>query len=365
MSRFQAAVLALLGLIACAVFVWVGLVAWFLIGQAPASGGQVAASAPAPAPVAIETVEPTSTQIVVPTATPLLPTPTPLSPTATSTQVVADTPTPSVAQPTAPPVSAPPEQNFETAQVINVVDGDTIDVLLNGAEYRVRYILVDTPETKHPTKGVQPFGPEASEANRQMVEGQTVYLEKDVSNTDRYDRLLRYVYLPDGRMVNEELLRLGLAQVATFPPDVKYVDRFTAVQREAQAAGVGLWGATPVAEPTAASGIVSPSEDSATGDGNRVTIIALNKRDEYVTLRNGGAAAVDLSGWRLLSEKGDQNCALGGVIGPGETLRVWALASDAGQGGFNCGFTENIWNNSDPDAAVLFNAGDAVVARME
>ncbi len=62
------------------------------------------------------------------------------------------------------------------AQVINVVDGDTIDVLLNGAEYRVRYILVDTPETKHPTKGVQPFGPEASEANRQMVEGQTVYL---------------------------------------------------------------------------------------------------------------------------------------------------------------------------------------------
>ncbi|GAB4430968.1 MAG: hypothetical protein Kow0031_12000 [Anaerolineae bacterium] len=246
-----------------------------------------------------------------------------------------------------------------------MVDGDTIDVLLNGAEYRIRYILVDTPETKHPTKGVQPFGPEASEANRQMVEGQTVSLEKDVSNTDRYDRLLRYVYLPDGRMVNEELLRMGLAQVSTYPPDVKYVDRFQAVQAEAQAAGAGLWGAAPVAEPTAAPAIVSPSEDTAISDGGGVAIVAVNKSAEYVDLRNGGAAAVDLSGWRLLSEKGDQNCTLGGVIGPGETLRVWALASDAAQGGYNCDFDKNIWNNSDPDAAVLFDAGGAVVARME
>ncbi len=364
MSRFQAAVLVLLGLIACAVFALVGVAGLLLMGQAPASGGQAAASPPTPAPVAVETVEPTHTQVaptpttLPPTATLLPSTSTPLPPTATSTQVVADTPTataPSPAQPVAPP-PMPPEQNLEMAQVINVVDGDTIDVLLNGVEYRVRYILVDTPETKHPTKGVQPFGPEASEANRQMVSGQTVYLEKDVSNTDRYDRLLRYVYLPDGRLVNEELLRLGLAQVATFPPDVKYVDRFRAVQGEAQAAGVGLWGAAPD---------VSPPENTVIGSGNSVAIVDLNKRAEYVDLHNGGAAAVDLSGWRLLSEKGDQNCTLGGVIGPGETLRVWALASDAAQGGYSCGFTENIWNNSDPDAAVLFDAGGAVVSRME
>lgn len=136
---------------------------------------------------------------------------------------------------------------LQEAQVINVVDGDTIDVMLNGIEYRVRYILVDTPETKHPEKPVEPFGPEAYEANRQLVEGKTVLLEKDVSETDRYGRLLRYVYVGD-LMVNEELLRLGLAQVSTFPPDVKYVDRFLEVQRQAQAAGVGMWGSQPFIE---------------------------------------------------------------------------------------------------------------------
>jgi micrococcal nuclease len=135
----------------------------------------------------------------------------------------------------------PTDVKLQKAEVVKVVDGDTIDVTISGKEYRLRYILVDTPETKKPGTPVQPYGPEASEANRKMVENQTVYLEKDVSENDRYGRLLRYVYLEDGRMVNEELLRLGMARVATFPPDVKYVDRFLVVQKQAQQAGTGLW----------------------------------------------------------------------------------------------------------------------------
>ncbi len=131
--------------------------------------------------------------------------------------------------------------DLQEAQVTEIVDGDTIGVTIDGAEYKVRYILVDTPETKKPGTPVQPFGPEATAANRKMVADQTVYLEKDVSENDRYGRLLRYVYLEDGRMVNEELLRLGLARVSTFPPDVKYADRFLAVQRQAQETGAGLW----------------------------------------------------------------------------------------------------------------------------
>ncbi|MBE7553156.1 MAG: thermonuclease family protein [Anaerolineales bacterium] len=165
-------------------------------------------------------------------------------PTPIATKVVADTPTVTatpVAQATPASIAA---QGFEEGQVVNVVDGDTIDVLIDGAEYRIRYILMDTPETHG---GVEPFGPEATEANRRLVEGQIVRLEKDVSETDRYGRLLRYVYVGD-LMVNEELLRLGLAQVATFPPDVKYVDRFLEVQRQAQAAGVGMWGSQPFEE---------------------------------------------------------------------------------------------------------------------
>ena len=140
---------------------------------------------------------------------------------------------------TTPP--SPPPPNMVEAQVTRVVDGDTIHVLIDGMEYRLRYIGIDTPETKHPTLGVEPFGPEATQANSELVEGRTVLLEKDVSETDRYGRLLRYVYVDD-LMVNEELLRRGLARVATFPPDVKHIDRFLEIQRAAQEAGVGMWG---------------------------------------------------------------------------------------------------------------------------
>ena len=151
-----------------------------------------------------------------------------------------------------PAEAAPLPSDLVEAQVTRVVDGDTIHVLIDGAEYRLRYIGIDTPETQHPTLGVEPFGPEASQANRDLVEGKTVWLEKDVSETDRYGRLLRYVYVDD-LMVNEELLRRGLARVATFPPDVKYVDRFLEIQRAAQEADRGMWSVDLI--PTPASSL--------------------------------------------------------------------------------------------------------------
>jgi micrococcal nuclease len=94
--------------------------------------------------------------------------------------------------------------------VVHVVDGDTIDVQLDGRKVRVRYIGMNTPETKHPTKGQELCGPEASAANRQLVAGQTVRLELDVQPWDRYQRLLAYVYVSDV-MVNAELVRQGYA----------------------------------------------------------------------------------------------------------------------------------------------------------
>jgi micrococcal nuclease len=187
-------------------------------------------------------------------------------PTPIATQVVPDTPTVTatpapVSTPT--PIAAAPD-GFQEAQVINVVDGDTIDVLIDGTEFTVRYILVDTPETY---QGVEPFGPEATEANRQLVEGQIVRLEKDVSETDRYGRLLRYVYVGD-LLVNEELLRQGMATVATYPPDVKYVDRFLALQQEAQAAGVGIWGSQPIIEQPAPTPVpIEPPPTSSNTTG--------------------------------------------------------------------------------------------------
>ena len=80
-------------------------------------------------------------------------------------------------------------------------------------------------------------------------------------------------------------------------------------------------------------------------------------------IQNTGGSDQDLGGWVLVSEKGNQACGLGGVLPAGASLRIWAMASDGGQGGFNCGFGSNIWNNSDPDPAVLYDATGAEVSR--
>lgn len=125
----------------------------------------------------------------------------------------------------------------------NVVDGDTIDVLIDGQEYRVRYIGIDTPETPH-----ECYSQEATQRNEELVLGKTVCLEKDVSEMDRYGRLLRYVYVGD-TFVNAALVSEGYAQVATYPPDVKYADYFLALQQEAREEGRGLWSGCPTPTP--------------------------------------------------------------------------------------------------------------------
>ncbi|MFC1937699.1 thermonuclease family protein [Chloroflexota bacterium] len=126
--------------------------------------------------------------------------------------------------------SAPPQ----TALVIRVIDGDTI-VIQGGHD--VRYIGIDTPEV-YPKE--EAFGVEAWEANRALVAGKVVRLERDVSETDRYGRLLRYVYVDD-TMVNAELVRLGLARSRAYPPDLKYQDYLDDLEEEAILADKGIW----------------------------------------------------------------------------------------------------------------------------
>jgi micrococcal nuclease len=135
------------------------------------------------------------------------------------------------------------------ARVVYVVDGDTIDVEIGGQEYRVRYIGIDAPETVKPKTPVEWMGPEASAANKALVAGKIVFLEKDVSNVDKYGRLLRYVYLADGTCVNGELVRQGYAQAITYPPDVKHQGRLRVLEREARQASLGLWGPEPTPSP--------------------------------------------------------------------------------------------------------------------
>ncbi len=146
--------------------------------------------------------------------------------------------TPPAWTPTASPYVRP---GLVPAKVTRVVDGDTIHVEMGGKDYRLRYIGIDTPETVDPRRPVGCFGREASERNRQLVEGRTVGLEKDVSETDSCGRLLRYVWVDD-QMVNGALVEEGYALAATYPPDVRYSGVFASLQAQAREGKRGLWG---------------------------------------------------------------------------------------------------------------------------
>ncbi len=254
--------------------------------------------------------------------------------------IIVVSPTTQPKTPTAAATQAPSpkvDQGRETALVVKITDGDTIRVIMDGVEYPVRYIGVDTPEIQNG----EWFGQEARDANAELVEGKEVLLEKDVSETDQYDRLLRYVFLIDGTFVNAELVRMGFAESKAYPPDTKYYDQLESLEQEARSAGLGLW-QTPT--PVVASSTVL-----------NIQIVAVDKRAEYVDIQNAGNQTVSIDGWTLRSEKGNQDCRLGGFLASGQVLRIWAMDEDSDQEGYNCRYNSNIWNNGDPDPAVLFN----------
>ena len=131
----------------------------------------------------------------------------------------------------------------EAARVVRVVDGDTIIIDRGDGDERLRYIGIDTPETVKPDSPVEPFGREASDANERLVGGHDVILERDISDRDQFDRLLRYVWVetPEGLvLVNEELVALGLAAVRAHEPDTRYHDRFLKAESRARDADLGV-----------------------------------------------------------------------------------------------------------------------------
>jgi micrococcal nuclease len=137
------------------------------------------------------------------------------------------------------------EQNLEKAKVSRVVDGDTFEIIVNNKKQKVRLILVDTPETSAPGRPKGYFGTEAKDYTTSRLTNQTVWLEKDVQAKDQYGRLLRYVYLDvqdgKGEFFNGTLVRSGFARMATYPPNVKYVEQIRLWQKEAREAGRGIW----------------------------------------------------------------------------------------------------------------------------
>lgn len=128
-------------------------------------------------------------------------------------------------------------------QIDHFVDGDTIAVKMNGTTESIRMIGVDTPETHKPNAPVQCYGPAAAAYTKTLIGTQSVRLESDPKSTnrDRYNRLLRYVYLPDGKLVAHELIANGYGFAYTQFPFTKSQD-FVAAQDQAKTANKGLWG---------------------------------------------------------------------------------------------------------------------------
>lgn len=138
-----------------------------------------------------------------------------------------------------------PEKHNNAGTVKRIKDGDTYVVTVNGEDITFRLIGVDTPESVAPESyrtGNTEEGKEISDIVKdKLTVGTTVYIEYDVSQTDKYGRHLAYLYFEDGTMVQEWLLRNGYANIATYPPNVKYTERFTEIAHNACEEKVGLW----------------------------------------------------------------------------------------------------------------------------
>ena len=153
------------------------------------------------------------------------------------------------------PVKIDSQHAQETYNVLWVVDGDTLKVLYQGKKERVRLIGIDTPETRVNPRAkkesqrtgqdlntILAMGKESTKFVKTLVnQGDHIGIEFDVQKRDKYGRLLGYVYLPNGKMLNEEIVKAGYANLLTIPPNVKYQDRFLKAYREAREGRRGLW----------------------------------------------------------------------------------------------------------------------------
>lgn len=243
-----------------------------------------------------------------------------------------------------------------SAEVVQVIDGDTIEVRLpDGTLERVRLIGIDAPEVN------EPGSEEASARLAELVEGAQIRMEADVSDRDRFDRLLRYVMVGDA-FVNEILVREGLAAAVQYPPDTGRAETLEAAEALARGNQSGLWGV--VAEPvttdpptTSATIVISDVRFDAAGNDNE------NTNDEWVQITNTGTETTDLSNWALADE-GPNNVFTfpdGFQLDPGTVMRVFSGCGDPTPTElYFCVSGSAVWNN-DGDTASLYDASGALV----
>jgi endonuclease YncB( thermonuclease family) len=236
----------------------------------------------------------------------------------------------------------------QLAEFIQVIDGDTFDVKLDGSTQRVRPIGMNTPEEG------EPLFDEATQANEQLLINQTLLLVRDTRDDDG-SRLLRYVIAGD-KFVNYELVRQGWALAAEYPPDTACAVMFQEAQQSAQSEGLGIWSAS--------------LPGTRAGDGSSpVTILQIfangnvdpNEPDEFVELRNDGLIALELAGWTLADKANHRFTFPAFSLQPGQVCRVYTNQVHPESCGFSFAFSETaIWNNGGDCAYLADGTGNLI-----
>ncbi len=207
--------------------------------------------------------------------------------------------------------------------VKEVFDGDTI-ILSDGRI--VRLTGINAPEY-----GMY-FFEEAGQALRAMVLDKEVSLEKDVSDKDKYGRLLRYVYTGE-LFVNLEMVKRGFANCYTYPPDIKNTEKILEAERYARNRKLGLW------EESKINNIKIEIHYDARGNDNT------NLNDEYVIIKNTGAAPIDINGWTIKDSGTSIYEFDRGVFKQGTTIYLFTGSGKDGEGKFYWGSSKPLWNN--------------------
>jgi len=238
-------------------------------------------------------------------------------------------------------------ENPVQAQIVRVVDGDTIQVLLEGNKESLRLIGVDTPETVHPSRPVEFFGMEASNFTKTMFSpGETVYLTFDWDPRDKYNRLLAYTWFVSDTgcwvLHNLALVVNGYGHAYTvFAFRDDYMALFSQAGREAREKQIGLWRVEPT---------ITPEPPTSGKNGLSIGDIQYEGGNEWVEIRNEGTEGVNLSGWKIMDEAKNSYTFGETWLEPGETFKLYS-GPDAGEPTWTRLY---VWNNSG-DTAQLFS----------
>ncbi len=258
-----------------------------------------------------------------------------------------------------------------TAKAVRVIDGDTLRVVFpDGSQETVRIVGIDTPEVTPGGNNPDSFpgitdprvlsawGEEAAATLRREVEGRdvTVTTDRAAGERDRYGRLLAYLHAADGTDIGELLLWRGLARVYTAESFARK-DRYLAVQDSAVRNRIGIWSGLSPAPPGSDGIFITAVHYDASGDDRT------NLNDEYITLENGGATAVALTGWQVRDSDGFAYTFPEAALGPGSRIIVHTGRGTDNHTDFFMGSPDPVLNN-DGDAVTLHDAGGTGVSRF-